>query len=162
MKTVTLTLMLALAAANPAFAQNGTVKKADQVAPMNMRQCQAMMDQNGMGKGMNMQGMDMKGMDMQGMSVEKCKEMMKAGGEPGAKSSTMATTHRAVAVVKMVDRAHGKVTLSHEAIASLKWPAMTMAFSVKDESLFDKLAAGKQVNVQLAKQGTEYVVFAVK
>jgi Cu(I)/Ag(I) efflux system protein CusF len=64
--------------------------------------------------------------------------------------------------VKKVDKDQGKVTLAHEAVKSLKWPAMTMAFSVKDQSLFDKLAAGKKVNVEFVKQGSEYVVTAVK
>jgi Cu(I)/Ag(I) efflux system protein CusF len=56
---------------------------------------------------------------------------------------------------------HGKVTLAHEAVDSLKWPAMTMAFSVKDKNLFDKLTTGKKVNVEFVKQGPEYVVTAV-
>lgn len=162
MKTVTLTVLFVLFSSNMAFAQTGTGKKADQSPPMNMHQCHDMMDQNGMRKGMDMKGMDMKSMDMKGMSVEKCKEMMKAGGEQGTKKNAKTTTHKAVAVVKKVDQEHGKVTLAHEAVQSLKWPAMTMAFSVKDARLFDKLAAGKKVNVEFAKQGDEYVVTAVK
>jgi Cu/Ag efflux protein CusF len=162
MKTVALTLLFALFGSNMAFAQTGTAKKADQVPPMNMHQCHDMMDQNGMHKGMDMKGMDMKSMDMKGMNVEKCKEMMKAGGDQGAKENAMASTHKAVAIVKKVDQEHGKVTLAHEAVQSLKWPAMTMAFSVKDARLFEKLAAGKKVNVEFAKQGAEYVVTAVK
>ena len=153
MKTVTLTLMLALVSSNMAFAQSGTVKKTDQAPAMNMQKCSDMMDKN---------GMDMKGMDMKGMSSEKCKEMMKASGEQSATGGAMAATHKAVAVVKKVDKDHGKVTLSHEAVKSLNWPAMTMAFSVKDQSLFDKLAAGKKVDVEFVKQGSEYVVTAVK
>mgnify|MGYP001627147339 CR=1 FL=1 len=163
MKTVTLTLMLALVSSNMAFAQSGTVKKTDQAPAMNMQKCSDMMDKNGMDmKGMDMKGMDMKGMDMKGMSSEKCKEMMKASGEQSATGGAMAATHKAVAVVKKVDKDHGKVTLSHEAVKSLNWPAMTMAFSVKDQSLFDKLAAGKKVDVEFVKQGSEYVVTAVK
>ena len=153
MKTVTLTLMLALVSSNMAFAQSGTVKKTDQAPAMNMQKCSDMMDKK---------GMDMKGMDMKGMSSEKCKEMMKASGEQSATGGAMAATHKAVAVVKKVDKDHGKVTLSHEAVKSLNWPAMTMAFSVKDQSLFDKLAAGKKVDVEFVKQGSEYVVTAVK
>jgi Cu(I)/Ag(I) efflux system protein CusF len=167
MKTVTLTLLFALFSSNSAFAQTGTGKKADQSPPMNMQQCHDMMDHDGMRNGMDMKGMDMKGMDMKsmdmkGMSVEKCKEMMKAGGAQVGKENAKAITHKAVAVVKKVDQEHGKVTLAHEAVQSLKWPAMTMAFSVKDARLFEKLAAGKKVNVEFAKQGAEYVVTAVK
>jgi Cu(I)/Ag(I) efflux system protein CusF len=150
MKPVTLTLIAALASANIAFAQSGTVKNTDQAPAMNMHKCSDMMDKNGMG----MKGMDMKGMDMKGMNSEKCKEMMQAGGEQGA-SGSAAVKHKTVAVVKKVDKDHGKVTLSHEAVDSLKWPAMTMVFSVKDKNLYDKLTAGKKVNVEFVKQGPE-------
>jgi hypothetical protein len=44
---------------------------------------------------------------------------------------------------------------AHEPIKSLKWPAMTMGFSVKDKSLFDKLKVGKKVDVEIAKQGSD-------
>lgn len=162
MKTVTLTMMFALVSSNMAFAQTGTIKKADPSPTMNMQQCRDMMDHNGKGKGMDMKGMAMKGMDMKGMSPEQCKEMLKASGQEGAAAGAMATTHKAVAVVKKVDTDHGKVTLAHEAIPSLKWPAMTMAFSVKDQSLFKRLVTGKKVNVEIVKQGSEYVVTAVK
>jgi Cu/Ag efflux protein CusF len=84
----------------------------------------------------------------------------KGNQQPG--KDAKATTHAAVAVVKNIDVANGKVTLAHEAISSLKWPAMTMAFAVKDKTLFDKLAVGKKVDVELMKQGKDYVVVAVK
>ena len=73
-----------------------------------------------------------------------------------------APAYQAVAVVRAVDPAKGGVTLAHEAIQSLKWPAMTMSFVVKDNKLFDKLAVGSKVNVEFTKQGSDYVVTAVK
>jgi Cu(I)/Ag(I) efflux system protein CusF len=66
------------------------------------------------------------------------------------------------AVVKAVDRAGGKVTLAHEPVKSLNWPAMTMKFSVKDKALFDKLAVGKKVEIEFVQQGSDYVVTGVK
>jgi Cu(I)/Ag(I) efflux system protein CusF len=88
--------------------------------------------------------------------------MMAAQGGPQASKNAKIVTHKAIAVVRKIDRADGKVTLSHEAVQSLNWPAMTMAFSVKRKSLFDKLAVGKKVNVEFVQQGSEYVVTAVK
>ncbi len=70
--------------------------------------------------------------------------------------------HAAVAVVRAVNPATGNVTLAHEAIRSLHWPAMTMGFAVTDKKLFDKLVVGKTVHVELTKQGSAYVVTAVK
>jgi Cu(I)/Ag(I) efflux system periplasmic protein CusF len=83
-------------------------------------------------------------------------------GMDKTKSSAMPAANPAVGVVKQVDAAAGKVTIAHEAIKTLGWPAMTMSFSVKDKMLFDKLAVGKKVNFEVAKQGDDYVVTAVK
>ncbi len=67
-----------------------------------------------------------------------------------------------VGTVDGVDEASGRVTISHEAIAELGWPAMTMTFTVKNKALYDKLTAGKRVQFTLAKQGELYVVTGVK
>lgn len=85
---------------------------------------------------------------------------MKKMTSPKEKSGT--AIHKTSAVVKAVDVANGKVTLSHGAIASLNWPPMTMAFTVKDKRLFDKLVVGNTVNVDLVKEGSGFVVTAVK
>lgn len=39
---------------------------------------------------------------------------------------------------------------------------MTMSFGVKDKTLFDKLAVGKKVHVELSKQGDDYIITSVK
>ena len=54
------------------------------------------------------------------------------------------------------------VTLEHDPVKSLKWPAMTMGFSVKDKMLFEKMTVGKKVTVDLMKDGSQYVVTDVK
>src|ERR1039457_3409710 len=63
-------------------------------------------------------------------------------GKNAPDNTQKAPAHLAVAVVRAVNPAKNSVTLAHEAIPSLKWPAMTMAFVVKDKKLFDKLAVG--------------------
>jgi Cu/Ag efflux protein CusF len=62
----------------------------------------------------------------------------------------------------MTSLIHSLYTLSHGAIASLNWPPMTMAFTVRDERLFDKLVVGTKVNVELMKAGGGFAVTAVK
>ena len=101
-----------------------------------------------------MANMDMKGMDMKGMDMRKCKDN-------GAKNPKE-MTYQASAMVKGIDGATGKVMLAHEAVKSLNWPAMTMGFKVKEKALFDKLAVGKQVNVEFRKDGMDYVIVSVK
>ena len=87
----------------------------------------------------------MKGMDM--------------SAQPTAGTSAV---HRASATVTKVDRQAGTVTLAHGPIPTLKWPAMTMAFKVRDPRLFDKLVAGKKVDIELAQDGKNYAVTAVR
>lgn len=109
----------------------------------------------------DMKGMDMKGMDMKGMDMKSCKEMMKDKNSSG-KVTDAAAVHKASALVEKVDPTSKKVTLAHGPIKSLNWPAMTMGFVVKDKSLFRKLKVGKKVDVEIAKQGSDYVVMSVK
>lgn len=111
--------------------------------------------QSGGMQGMDMDGMDMKDMDMDGMD-------MKDRGNKSPTRESGAGTHQMNAVVKAVDVANGKVTLAHEPVKSLNWPAMTMGFSVKDKALFDNLAVGKKVEVEFVEQGSDYVVIGVK
>lgn len=85
---------------------------------------------------------DMKGMDM--------------GSKPAA------ATHHASGVVKSVDAGAGVVTLAHDPVKTLNWPAMTMKFQVKDKALFDKLAVGKAVEFGFEQSGKGYVVTSVK
>lgn len=88
---------------------------------------------------------DMKGMDM--------------GKKPTA---NVQTTHVAKATVKKTDKKAGTVTLAHEPVASLNWPAMTMSFKVKDKMLLNKLRDGKRVYVEFVQEGEDFVVTSVK
>jgi Cu/Ag efflux protein CusF len=88
---------------------------------------------------------DMKGMDM--------------GKKPAAGAQT---THKATGVIKKVDPKAGIVTLAHDPVKSLNWPAMTMGFTVKDKALLDKLQAGKKVEFDFVQQGKDYVITTVK
>ena len=105
------------------------------------------MDKKAMSKDSGMKGMDMKGMNMKGMD----------SGE-----KTQGTAHTAVGVVKNVDPAKSTVTLDHEPVKSLNWPAMTMGFTVKDKALLDKLKADKKIEFEFVQQGKDYVITSVK
>jgi Cu(I)/Ag(I) efflux system protein CusF len=71
-------------------------------------------------------------------------------------------THMATGVVKKVDAQAGTVTLAHEPVKSLNWPAMTMGFQVKDKMLLDKFAVGKKLDFEFVQGSNGYVVTAVK
>lgn len=59
-----------------------------------------------------------------------------------------------VGSVDRIDKAAGKVTLTHGPIRSLGWPGMTMAFAVKDRAALNMLKVGEKVKFDLAK-GTD-------
>ena len=63
-----------------------------------------------------------------------------------------AAVHRTTGVVKSLDAAKGTVTLAHEPVPTLKWPAMNMAFKISPE-LAKGLQAGQKVNFEFEAQG---------
>ena len=85
-----------------------------------------------------------------------------SSAQPQAPVGGGAASHVGTGVVREVDTAHGVVTIAHDPIASLKWPAMTMNFVVKDRKLFNKLPVDQKVEVEFIQQGAEYVVTAVR
>ena len=63
--------------------------------------------------------------------------------------------------VKSINKAAGKVTIAHQAIADLHWPAMTMQFGVADKKLLDELSAGRKIDFRFVQRGNDYVVIAL-
>ena len=93
-----------------------------------------------------MKGMEKKGMDMKGME----------------KKDAKGTVHKAMGVVTKVDAAKNRVTIKHEAVQSLNWPAMTMAFTVKDKAMLEKMSKDRKIDFEFVQQGRDYVLTAVK
>lgn len=54
------------------------------------------------------------------------------------------------------------VTIAHEPINSLNWPAMTMGFKVKGPMLLGKPAQGRKVTFEFVREGDDYVVTSLK
>lgn len=79
----------------------------------------------------------------------------------GAQDS-QAQAHKASGTVTKVDQANSKVTIAHGPVQSLKWPAMTMSFVVKDKVLFGRLGSGKKVEFEFVQQGRDYVITSAK
>ena len=87
----------------------------------------------------------MKGMDMKDMPM---------------KAEKNAVVHKASGVVAKIDK--NKVTIQHGPVQSLNWPAMTMAFTVKDKALIDRLGKDKKVDFEFRQEGKDYVITAVR
>ncbi len=89
------------------------------------------------------------------------------GSEPAAKSDMEAMTASesgaAIAgsgTVVAVDAAAGTVTLNHQPIAALSWPAMTMQFTAEN-ALLQGVAAGDQVDFELKSALETQVITAI-
>ena len=99
-----------------------------------------------------------------GQSADGAKPDEKPQISPSAPSAGAApATHRGEGTVKAVDTANASVTLAHEPIASLKWPAMTMDFKVKDAALLRALKPGQRIVFDLAGEpGGEYTIVGIQ
>lgn len=61
--------------------------------------------------------------------------------------------------VNKIDAATATVNISHQAILSIQWPAMTMDFKVADRKLLSGIKAGQAVTFGLAREAkTGYVI----
>ncbi len=84
--------------------------------------------------------------------------MMMADASMDMKMDAMPSTHRGTGTIKNIDATKGTVTLAHGPIASLKWPAMTMSFKLKDAALAKRVKAGDAVDFDLVQSGDGYVI----
>ena len=73
-----------------------------------------------------------------------------------------AQTHKASGTVSKIDAQKSSVTIAHGPVQSLKWPAMSMRFSVKDKALLEKLQPGKKVEFEFVEEGKDYIVTRIK
>jgi Cu(I)/Ag(I) efflux system periplasmic protein CusF len=94
-----------------------------------------------------MKGMDMKDMDM---------KIDKGGKKSDAKS------HHASGTVKSVDAAKGTVTVDHEPVTSMNWPAMSMTFKAKDRKSLQAVKPGQKIEFDFLQRGKDYVITKVK
>jgi Cu/Ag efflux protein CusF len=71
--------------------------------------------------------------------------------------------HKATGVVKKVDAKTGTVTLAHDPVKSLNWPAMTMDFRVRDKASLATLKPEQKIEFELIeeKKGS-YVINRIK
>ncbi len=77
---------------------------------------------------------------------------MKMDGAKMEESAAKAPVNRTKGVVKELDAKKGTVTLSHEAVSTLKWPAMTMAFKISPE-LAKGIEVGQKVDFEFEAKG---------
>ena len=57
-----------------------------------------------------------------------------------------------VGVVKAVDQANGRITISYEEVEALNWPAGTMPFAVAKTALLQQATVGEKVRFRIDSQ----------
>ncbi|WP_458068496.1 copper-binding protein [Rhodanobacter sp. BL-MT-08] len=67
-----------------------------------------------------------------------------------------------VGMIKAIDPAKGTITLQHQAIASIHWPAMTMVFKVASPDLLKNVTVGEKVQFGLHPAGMDSTVTSIK
>ncbi|MDR1976716.1 MAG: copper-binding protein [Campylobacteraceae bacterium] len=65
-------------------------------------------------------------------------------------------------VVKVIDLENKKVTIEHEAIEALSWPAMKMRFAYEDESLIKEIKIDDSVEFGFVQQGKISLLKTIK
>ena len=71
-------------------------------------------------------------------------------------------SHRLTGTVKKVDIKAKAVTLEHDAVQSLNWPAMTMTFKVQDDATIAKIKPGAKLDADMVQRGKDYVITNVR
>jgi len=74
---------------------------------------------------------------------------------------TAAKTGKGVGEITAIDTAAGTVTIKHDAIPAVDWPAMTMAFKANPASLLTGLKVGEKIAFDVSVKGSDAEVTAV-
>jgi Cu/Ag efflux protein CusF len=80
------------------------------------------------------------------------------GGKPAAAQAAPIASdrsHKGQGTVRAIDLQTGSVNIEHGPIASLKWPAMTMDFPVKDKTLLKGVRPGQSVEFEIVAEGKD-------
>ncbi len=80
----------------------------------------------------------------------------------GMQHDAKAAEVRGTGVVKAIDMAKGTITLQHEAITAIGWPAMTMAFKVVSPELLKATKVGDSVQFTLRPVGVAGTITSIK
>jgi Cu(I)/Ag(I) efflux system membrane fusion protein len=86
-----------------------------------------------------------------------------AAKEPKTSAAKSPVTHRGEGSVEAVDASRSTVRLAHGPISSLKWPAMSMDFRVKDPAVVRTFKPGQKIAFEFVDSGGgEFVIVGVK
>lgn len=76
--------------------------------------------------------------------------------------SPSADAPRGVGVVQAVDAAAGTITIAHEPMETLGWPAMTMPFKIARPELLENVTVGERIEFTLESADMTAPITAVR
>ena len=79
---------------------------------------------------------------------------------PSASTAGVATTANGAGVITAVDPAAGTITINHEPIKTVNWPAMTMSFKASP-AVIQEAAVGDRIQFDLTVRGGSGEVTAI-
>ena len=79
-----------------------------------------------------------------------------------AKATKDSTVIQGKGQVVLINQDKTMVTLKHDPIAAIQWPAMTMGFKVKNSAVLAKTKVGDKVSFTLVPDGKDYMVTSIK
>jgi len=65
-------------------------------------------------------------------------------------------------VVRDVDKSTGRIRLTHDPIAAVSWPRLTIVFRMKNAALVDQVKQGDKVKFVLTRSSTGYVISEIQ
>ncbi len=86
------------------------------------------------------------------------KDNMGAMGTSGAVAGPI----RSTGTVTAIDAAAGTISLDHQAIAAISWPAMSMQFRAENPAMLQGIAVGDQVTFELKSASEPQIVTMVE
>jgi len=95
-------------------------------------------------------------------SASNMPNMPAATSQQPAATAQPSAENRGMGVVQSVDAANGSLTIAHEPIPGLGWPAMTMAFKVARPELLEGVSAGQHIEFTLQGRDMSAVVSAIE
>jgi Cu(I)/Ag(I) efflux system periplasmic protein CusF len=81
---------------------------------------------------------------------------------PASASATTTGPVQGIGTVTAIDAASGTVTIDHEAINAIPWPAMTMKFKAEDPMILKGIATGDHVAFELKSAKDTGIVAMIK
>ncbi len=79
-------------------------------------------------------------------------------GMPDEPLEVPAHTHHGKGIIRSIDWSKATLSVTHEPIASLKWPDMTMDFRVSDSTLLQSVKPGQTIDFLLIEQAGDYII----